>query len=81
MEEAAIRARIRAIVAAGVLPCDELDGQTWAGKSSGSHCVACGLRISPTEIEFEVHLAGTTVRLHRLCHQFWMEECEPVSER
>jgi hypothetical protein len=76
MDEAAIRTRIRTMVETGVLPCDEPE-KTWAGKSAGKHCVACGELISLTEVEFEVDIAGTTLRLHWLCHQFWWEECEP----
>lgn len=44
-------------------------------------CAACGQRISLTEVEFEVDVAGTTLRLHRLCHQFWLEQCEPIKGR
>jgi hypothetical protein len=74
MDEAAIRARIRTMVETSVLPCDEPD-KTWAGKGSGTHCAACGQPILLTEVEFEVDVAGTTLRLHRLCHQLWLEEC------
>jgi hypothetical protein len=80
MDEAAIRARIRAMVATGVLPCDEPE-KTWAGKGEGKYCAACRQRISLSEVEFEVDVAGTTLRLHRLCHQFWLEECELIKER
>ena len=80
MDEAAIRARIRTMVETGVLPCDEPE-KTWAGKGEGKYCAACGQRISQTEFEFEVDVAGTTLRLHRLCHQFWLEECEPIKGR
>jgi hypothetical protein len=80
MDEAAIRARIRTMVETGVLPCDEPQ-LTWAGKSGGTHCAACGQQISPPEFEFEVDVAGTTLRLHQLCHQLWLEECELIKPR
>jgi hypothetical protein len=68
------------MVETGVLPCDE-PTETWAGKSGGTHCVGCAEQISPTEFEFEVDVAGTTLRLHRLCHQLWLEECELIKAR
>jgi hypothetical protein len=80
MDEAAIRARIRTMVESGALPCDEPE-KTWAGKGEGTHCAACGQGISPSDVEFEVDVAGTTLRLHRLCHQFWLEECAPIQGR
>jgi len=80
MDEAAIRMRIRTMIETGALPCDEPE-KTWAGKGSGTHCAACGEPISRTEVEFEVEVAGTTLRLHRLCHQLWLEECEPIAGR
>jgi hypothetical protein len=81
MDDAAIRARIRAMLETGTLPCDEPDQKTWAGKGGGMYCAACGQRISLTEVEFEVDVGGATLRLHRLCHQFWLEECEPIKGR
>jgi hypothetical protein len=80
MDEVTIRARIRTMVETSVLPCDE-PKKTWAGRGSGTHCVVCGQLISLTEVEFEVDVAGTTLRLHPLCHQFWLEECEPIKGR
>ncbi|MGH6691011.1 MAG: hypothetical protein ACREF4_10070 [Gammaproteobacteria bacterium] len=80
MDEATIRARIRTMVETGVLPCDEPE-KTWAGKGGGIHCAACGELIALTEVEFEVDVKGTTLRLHRLCHVWWLEECEPIKGR
>jgi hypothetical protein len=80
MDEATIRARIRTMVATGVLPCDE-PTKTWAGKGGGTHCAACAQPTLPTEFEFEVDVAGTTLRLHRFCHQLWLEECELIKAR
>jgi hypothetical protein len=69
------------MVETGELPCDE-SGKVWAGRGNGTHCAACGESIKSTEIEFEVQLGLTTaLRLHRLCHQVWQEECLPFPSR
>jgi len=60
---------------AGELPCEEPQ-KTWAGSGGGEHCAACGQSIPRTEVEFEVDLvSGITLRLHRACHDIWLEEC------
>ena len=79
MEEIALRVRVRQLVETGEVPCEE-PGKTWAGHGSGTHCAACGELIKPTEIEFEADLpSGLTLRLHRLCHDVWREECESLT--
>jgi hypothetical protein len=69
-----IRRRVRALLAAGELPCDEPQ-KTWAGPGTGSECAACAEAIVASEVEYEVDLAGTVLRLHRLCHEIWRAEC------
>lgn len=81
MNEQNIRARIRQMVETGELPCDET-GKVWAGRGSGTHCAACGEPIEASQIEFEVPLGASTVlRLHRVCHHIWLEECQPLRTR
>ena len=81
MDELNIRARIRQMVESGELPCEE-SGKVWAGRGSGTHCAACGEAIEPTQIEFEVQIGpGTVLRLHRLCHHSWQEECQTLPSR
>jgi hypothetical protein len=81
MDALNIRARIRQMVETGELPCEE-SGKVWAGRGSGTHCAACGDTIEPTQIEFEVELgASTMLRLHRLCHQIWKDECQALPSR
>lgn len=78
MDPLNIRARIRTMVETGEFPCEE-SGKVWAGRGSGTHCAACGETIESTQIEFEVALSATTMlRLHRLCHHIWQEECQAL---
>lgn len=77
-EEYVIRKRIRQMLETGEIPCDEPD-KIWAGRGTGSHCAACGEAIAPTEVEYEVDLPpgrGSTLRLHRACHDIWRQECD-----
>jgi hypothetical protein len=76
MLELEIRARIRAMIETGQLPCDEPEA-TWAGTGEGKRCAACAEAILSTEFEFEVDFRGRSLRLHRLCHAIWLEECAP----
>jgi len=77
MDADSIRTRIRQMVAAGTLPCEE--GKIWAGRGVGESCVACTEPIEPTETDFEVVFpSGESVRLHgQPCHSIWIEECAP----
>ena len=77
-KEEFVRQRIRAMLDSGEMPCDQPE-KLWAGRGTGSHCAACGETISSTEIEYEVQLASTTLRLHRVCHTLWHDECQPRS--
>jgi hypothetical protein len=78
MQEEEIRARIKSLSAIGELPCEEPE-RTWGGNGLGQFCVACAEIISSAEIEFEVDLpSGKRIRLHRRCHQLWLEECAPA---
>jgi len=80
MTDAEIRVRVRRLHETGELPCEEPE-RTWAGSGLGQYCAACSEIIPPTEIEFEVDLpSGTRIRLHRRCHQLWLEECEPLRQ-
>jgi hypothetical protein len=79
MEDLAIRLRVRQLIETGEVPCDEA-GTVWAGRGSGTHCAACGRPITASEIEFEAELpSGLILRLHRLCHDVWREECTSLT--
>ena len=72
----AIRARLRALVSTGEIPCDD-GAQTWAGQGTGELCIACVRQIPREDMEFEIVLrSGQTLFLHRRCHRMWLEECE-----
>lgn len=75
----AIRSRVRLIVAAAELLCDERE-KAWAGRSTGDACVACGDAISASEIEYEVEFGGIILRLHRPCYVIWRAECEALGK-
>jgi hypothetical protein len=78
MDREVIRARIRTMLETGELPCDDTE-RTLGGRGLGRRCSACGEEISADELEFKVDLAsGHTLRLHRRCHELWIEECEPL---
>jgi hypothetical protein len=73
-----IRSRIRQMLETGDLPCEEPE-KTWAGNGGGDHCAACGEAIRRDEVEFEVDLkSGWTLRLHRGCHDIWIDECHKI---
>lgn len=75
MDEAEIRVRVRSLVLTGQLPCEEPD-TVWAGRGTGTLCIACREVIEASEVEYEVELPnGVTMRLHRACHVIWEEEC------
>ncbi len=74
-----IRVRIREMIRTGTLPCEEEPGRVWAGEGGGRPCDACGETIGPDEAEFEVDLSGgQTARMHRACHEIWLEECDEL---
>jgi hypothetical protein len=81
MDNASVRVRVREMLDTGELPCDE-QGKVWAGRGAGTHCVACGEPIALTDVEFEVELtSGAPLRLHRVCHEIWREECDSLLPR
>ena len=80
MEESAIRARVRAMVQTGEIPCDE-PAEMWGGSGTGHRCAACGLAIPATDKELEVELAsGQMIRLHPTYYVVWMDECQSLTE-
>jgi hypothetical protein len=81
MDNASIRHRVRQMLETGALPCDE-HGKVWAGRGVGTHCAACGEPVAVTDVEFEVELpSGPALRLHRVCHGIWREECDTLLPR
>jgi hypothetical protein len=75
MNDFLLRARIRELIKAGIVPCDEPD-KVWAGRGTGTHCLACGESITPSEVEYEIELGATTFRLHLTCFTLWRAVCE-----
>ena len=77
MDPQRIRQRIRELIARQEVPCDET-GQVWAGRGIGGRCVLCEQLIPATTVEYEVDIAGQTLRVHPQCYALWQEECEPL---
>ena len=77
MNDDVLRARIRELIAAGLVPCDE-PHKVWAGRGNGTHCLACGQTITSAEVEYEVDLASAVFRVHRACFATWRKECESL---
>jgi hypothetical protein len=73
--EQQVRIRLRHMLETGEIPCEEPQ-KLWAGRGTGLHCVACGETIPPTELEYEIDLRSGTLRVHRVCHDLWLDECE-----
>jgi hypothetical protein len=65
---------VRRKIAAGILPT-QIPDKTWAGHGTGRTCDACGLQITPEDIEHEFDLRnGRALRLHQRCLTVWQEE-------
>jgi hypothetical protein len=79
MSDDVLRKRIHGLVEIGVIPCDEPE-ELWAGRGLGARCIVCEQAIPATTVEYEVELAGQTLRLHRRCYELWQEECEPLRQ-
>ena len=78
--EGEIRERIRRMLRTGDLACDD-DPRVWAGEGSGNRCAACLEPIVPSSVEYEADLNGRTLHFHMQCHQMWLEECEPDTNK
>ena len=81
-EEAAIRARLRAMIASGFLPRSQ-PPRLWAGPCREEHvCTGCGGTIKAGETEYEVPgAAGVVLFFHRQCIDLWaLEEGAPAAE-
>jgi hypothetical protein len=83
MDEAAIRAKIRAQLQANVLPRHLPSTETSpvpairTGKGIGEPCSACAESIAPEEsLEECEYPSGQVLRFHGLCYKYWNEERE-----
>jgi hypothetical protein len=70
----ALREKIRAALAAGLLPFGRLASVVRRG--TGQRCLICGRLIAPTELEHEVQIdeRGGAVIVHEPCHRLWRVE-------
>lgn len=71
---------IRAKIAAGRLPLPP-DGRrrVWIGKGTGRPCDGCDQPITDTQVEYEFHMTGQTIRFHGPCVDAWHAERAPAA--
>ncbi len=73
---AAIKARLRALIAGTELYCGEPEA-TSASEGLGIRCLACLDRIQAPQVEIEVWMMdGRLIVLHEACHRLWLEVCK-----
>ena len=71
VREAAIKARLRALVA-----CAEPE-VTWAAEGLGARCAGCLEPIHPPQVEVDGWMPdGRLLVLHEACYRLWLEVCE-----
>jgi hypothetical protein len=69
-----VAALVRARIVAGTLPT-ETPTKVWVGKGMGLTCDACGVKVTPADIEYETDLPSQrTLRFHQRCLTVWYEE-------
>ena len=56
-EDAVLRAKARALVAAATLP-SPLPKRRWGGPGVGAPCTLCGISVDAHEVDIEIDLAG-----------------------
>lgn len=76
LRHSALRHHVRELIENGRLPV-MLPHEVHAGYGSGRICAACGERITPSQVEYEVEDSGsdTRLRFHVGCHLVWQVEC------
>jgi len=82
LTRANLRARVRRLLATGVLPLRSGDQKLFGGQGVGQTCACCGGTISSSEVLYEIEcLEGTTALLmHLRCLEAWEVEsrtCAP----
>jgi hypothetical protein len=78
-DQKALRQRVRAALAAGLLPRGRLSSVVRRG--TGRACVVCGCVIDPTELEHEVRLddpGSQAVFVHEGCYRLWRIETNAI---
>jgi hypothetical protein len=70
-----IREVVRAKLESGELPSAKPE-KSWAGKGTDRPCAACGMVITPEDVEYELDLGAAptvTLRFHQSCLTVWDE--------
>jgi len=73
LTRANLRARVRRLLATGVLPLRSSDQKLFGGHGVGQACACCGGMISPSEVLYEIEcLEGSqTWLMHLRCLEAW----------
>ena len=73
LTRANLRARVRRLLATGVLPLRSGDQKLFGGRGVGQTCACCGGTISPKEVLYEIEcLEGSqTLPMHLRCMEAW----------
>ena len=59
-------------IRSGALPLPpEPPAKYYAGKGTGQRCDVCEQAITPKQLEYEVDVAGRTLRFHQHCLDMW----------
>ena len=73
LTRANLRARVRRLLASGVLPLRSGDQKLFGGRGLGQTCACCGGTISASEVLFEIEcLEGSpALPMHLRCLEAW----------
>lgn len=81
MDDAQVRDRVRALLAAGRLPGND-PLKLWAGPSTAKVCSCCGEVVNTaTEYELDFDFDGNvTILFHPRCYAIWNEERKRMTD-
>jgi hypothetical protein len=76
-DDSELPARVRALLAAGKLPCVDASG-LWGGTGNSEPCCVCWRPIGSDEIAFDLLFRTSTgdidLHMHPRCHAIWESE-------
>lgn len=76
-DDSELPARVRTLLAAGKLPCEDASG-LWGGTGNSEPCCVCRRPIGPDEITFDLLFRTSAgdidLHMHPRCHVVWEQE-------